>query len=178
MKQNSKIFLAIVALSLGVFCLPAVHAYEIFMKIDGVPGEATKENRKDWIEVFSFSHVITNASGTSLSKPGHADLTVGKRVDRTTPRVNFQLNRAEPVPVITLEFEQGGEPARVFYKVVMENVRIMRAETKGSTFSDDVVYESLSLKYDKITWTYTSYDAKGIPTSTTSTWDVLANKGS
>ena len=35
----------------------------MFMNIEGIPGESTDDNHKDWIEVESFSSGIINPTG-------------------------------------------------------------------------------------------------------------------
>jgi len=38
-------------------------AGDCFLKIDGIPGESTDDKHKDWIEVMSYSHGVSQMAG-------------------------------------------------------------------------------------------------------------------
>ncbi len=47
-------------------------AFDAFLKIDGIPGESTDDKHKDWIEILSFSHGLSQAATGSRSSGGAA----------------------------------------------------------------------------------------------------------
>ncbi len=44
--------------------------YDMYLQIDGIKGDSTDDAHKDWIEVVSYSHGISQPSGASLSAEG------------------------------------------------------------------------------------------------------------
>ena len=40
-------------------------AFDAFLKVDGIPGESTDDKHKDWIEVLSFNHGVSQPAGGS-----------------------------------------------------------------------------------------------------------------
>ena len=63
----------------------------ILIEIDGIPGETTLATSKTGIELFAFSHGVSmpltgNNSGTgrTYGRCQHQDMTITKRLDKTT----------------------------------------------------------------------------------------------
>ncbi len=45
-------------------------AFDAFLKIDGIPGESSDENHKDWIELTSFKHGLNQPASATASSAG------------------------------------------------------------------------------------------------------------
>ena len=42
-------------------------AFDCFLKIDVIPGECTDDKHKEWIEILSYSHGVSQLSSGSVS---------------------------------------------------------------------------------------------------------------
>jgi type VI secretion system secreted protein Hcp len=47
-------------------------AFDAFIKIKDIDGESTDEQHKDWIEVISFNHGVSQQVSTTASSAGGA----------------------------------------------------------------------------------------------------------
>ena len=68
-------------------------AFDAFLKIDGIPGESSDDKHKDWIEILSFSHGLSQPASGSRSSGGaasaercnHSDFSIVKTLDKASP---------------------------------------------------------------------------------------------
>ena len=171
--------LLIVALSFTISSHNAFAAVDMFLKIDGIPGESTDKAHKDQIEVHSWSWGASN-SGTVIGTGGEGagkttglDLTLGKSTDSTSPKIIEKLFTGGHVKDAELSIRKAGSSFD-FAKYKMTDVLITSFNT-GS--SGDDPEESFSLDFAKIEVAHTVIRSDGKPGTTTSTcWDFKANK--
>lgn len=70
-------------------------AFDAYIKIDNIPGEALDNDHKDWIEMLSYQFGMTQDISTTASSAGGAaagrahlgDLQVTKHIDRASPKL-------------------------------------------------------------------------------------------
>ncbi len=70
-------------------------AFDTFLKIDKVPGESTDDKHKEWIELLSFQHgmtqpvsgVASTAGGRSAERVDIQDLCFTKWLDKASPKL-------------------------------------------------------------------------------------------
>jgi hypothetical protein len=68
-------------------------AFDAFLKIDGIDGEATATGHEDQIEILSFSWGVSNPSalaqhgGSGSGGPVLLPVTMAKRIDKATPKL-------------------------------------------------------------------------------------------
>src|ERR1700739_1966678 len=91
-------------------------AFDAFLKIDGIPGESTDDKHKDWIEVLSYNHGITQpVSGTTSSAGGatsprtqHQDFVIAKYVDKASPKLYESCSTGQHIKTVSLELCRAG----------------------------------------------------------------------
>jgi len=44
-------------------------AVDVFLKIDGIPGESTDDKHKEWIEILSYSHTRISPLPSPWTRP-------------------------------------------------------------------------------------------------------------
>lgn len=79
-------FSALTFLLAAALSMPAMSA--AYLKFDGVDGESTDKDHKQWIEVMSVSQGITSrdaASGLPTGKRQHKPITITKPIDKSSP---------------------------------------------------------------------------------------------
>ncbi len=159
-------------------------AVDIYIKLDGIPGESHDSKHKEWIQVLSFSHGLSQAgsmfSGGGQSTSGRvdmADVSIMKRVDKSTPKLNWTLAAGAHIKSAIVEFCQATKDKHTFMKYTFEDVTLSALQPTASS-NGEFPMESLAFRFSKIEWEYTPIDEKGskLP-SAKAWWDVKENKG-
>ncbi|HLG98915.1 MAG TPA: type VI secretion system tube protein Hcp [Bryobacteraceae bacterium] len=157
---------------------------DIYLKIDGIPGESQDSQHKDWIEVMSFNHGITqNASATAASAGGgttarteHQDFSITKLVDKASPKLYEACSNGKHIKTVSLElFRASGDQRVKYMQIDMEQVVISHVSPGGG---HDFPSESVSFNYGTIKWTYTQQkreDGSG-GGNVTGGWSLVENK--
>ena len=134
-------------------------AFDAFLKIDGIPGESTDDKHKDWIEVLSFSHGMSQPSSATDSSAGGgttervnvSDFSVVKHLDKASPKLAELCCTGKHIATVTLELNRAGGDKLKYMEVKMEQVVIAGVSPAGGP---DFPTESVSLNYGNIKWTY------------------------
>ena len=162
--------LALVAV-LGL-CAPAHATVNIYLSISGVPGESTDAGHVGWTSALALSHGMQQLpTGATL----HSPLTFQKYVDKGSPTLYMDLCQGTRIPYTQIDLVQNASTNVQFYRINLTNVVVSQVQASSG---GDPVYESVSLVYQQIAWTYTSVDLAGNPTSTNyATWNLASNSG-
>jgi len=162
-------------------------AFDMFLKIEGVPGESTDDAHEDWIEVLSFSHGVSQPSSGSLSsgtsrsaeRCDHQDFSVIKTLDKASPKLALLCSKGQHIPEVILVLCRSGGDKSKYMEYKMTDVIVSSVGYGGSAGTEERPVEEVTLNYTKIEWTYTEYDpisgkSKG---DVKTYWDVELNKG-
>ena len=149
---------------------------DIYLKIDGVDGEAQDEKHKSEIEILSFSFGVTNTgsgdigTGSGSSRANLSDLNVMKHVDKASPNLFLHCCTGKHFPTATLTVRKAGGDNPVDYlKYDMNEVYISSVQTAGSD-GGGIATESVSLNFSKVEVTYTPQEADGSPAASIPKW--------
>src|SRR4026207_678260 len=87
--------------------LSAQAAFDAFLKLDGVPGEATATGHKDEIVIDSFSMGITRPAptgggGTQTGRPQFTDISFSHRLDKASPILMLRCAQGTHIPTAVL----------------------------------------------------------------------------
>ena len=171
---------------LGIIAIPnADAAVDMFLKIDGIPGESTDSVHKGEIEVLAWSWGMSN-SGSTHTGPGGStgtvniqDLSVTKFLDKSSPFIFLKCANGEHIPSAKLTVRKaGGEKSGVeFFTLEMENMIFSSVSTGGSS-GEDRLTENITLNFSKVTWTYTETESDGSPKGSPipGGWDIVEGK--
>jgi type VI secretion system secreted protein Hcp len=157
-----------------------------YLQVDGVKGECLDSAHKDWIEILSYSHTISQpASATANSAGGgtsgrckHEDFVITKYVDLASPKLYELCCSGKHLSKVVIELMRasGGAPVK-YMAIEMDQVVISKA-SPGAVGSDDLPIESISFNYGIIKWTYTQQKrtdgSKG--GNVTGGWSLVENK--
>lgn len=157
---------------------------DIYMQVDGIKGESTDSEHKDWIELLSFNHSISQpASATANSAGGgttarcqHQDYSITKLVDLASPKLYELCSSGKHLKKVVLEMMRASGDKRVKYMVVtMEQVVISHVAPSGG---GDFPSEAISFNYGTIKWQYTQQKrADGSEAGNTAGgWSLVENK--
>jgi len=101
-------------------------ANDYFLQIDGIPGESTDKDHKDWIDIESFSWGLTlvtsGAGGASTGKATFSDLSWTQYVDVSTPKWFVQVATGKHIPTVTLDVVKvSGGRSDSFFQMIFTN---------------------------------------------------------
>ncbi len=163
-------------------------AFDTFLKIGTIPGESTDDKHKDWIEVLSFSHGVSQPATGSVSSGGarsaercdHSDFSIVKSLDKASPKLNLACCNGEHIKEVTVELCRATQDKARYMQYKMEDVIVTSVRPGGSAQGGETLpLEEVSFNYAKISWVYTETDHKtGKAKGDVQThWDQGANKG-
>jgi len=156
----------------------AFAAVDMFLKIDGVDGEAvdTVGGHSNEIDVLAWSWGISQ-SGRHDGDDGEAgrvnvqDLSITKFVDKSSTDLYESLSGGEHFPEVILSVRTAGDPFVVDYLVyTLEEARVTSVSTGGSG-GEDRPTETITLNFAKVKIEYTPQREDGSPEDT-KTYDL------
>jgi len=153
-------------------------AFDAYLKIEGVDGEATDSKHAKWIEVQSFTHGGTGPAAAT-GKPSFSGLCFTKFTDKASPALDQSCAQGKSFPSATLELITS-DAARVrFYQIILSNVVVTSVSASGAANDAPTKpSESVCLNFAQIFWTYTELDATGLPKNDIKAWwDTALNLG-
>ncbi len=184
-KENSCKWMSVdmTLLVLGLFAGPTLGAVDMFLKIEGIPGESKDQNHKDWIDVLSFSKSVSRpiepgAGGRAGGQAAEAsDLALSKYIDKSSPKLALACCEGGHIPEVTLELintRGGNKTPYMVYK--LHNVLVTSYSVSGDTSGDPLPTEEITLNYESIEWTYVEFDGANRPKQEhVSFWDFVRN---
>lgn len=128
----------------------------IFVKIDGIPGESTDDAHSDEIEAISFSQSVKQSASASASSGGGAsseranfsDVIIVKNIDKCTPKLYVASADGTHISEVIIYFDRPYHDNIQFYEVKLTDVIISYV-----SFSEGV--ETVGFNFGRIEWTYT-----------------------
>ncbi|GBC62143.1 type VI secretion system tube protein Hcp [Desulfonema ishimotonii] len=143
-------------------------ATNMYLKLEGIDGEATDVNHDKWIEILNWSHSFNQpttpvraSSGSTVEMCNHADMSVTKYLDVATDALLSHIWSGKQIPTAIIEcFRADGQNTPVKYlQIDMDKVIISNYSISGG--QSDLPVENLSLSYGKVKYTYTEYGKDG-----------------
>ena len=141
----------------------------LFIKFDGIDGEANDKDHKQWTDVQSFSwgmHKSGAGATGQTRRRGVAtveDVVLTKEFDKSSPKLAEAVLSGKVFPKVEIHNTTTyGDGARAVYlKYELKNVMVSSYQTSGATAGDAVPTDSFSLNFEEVKQTYVEYDAKG-----------------
>ncbi len=145
-----------------VLAAPARAAFDSYLKIDGIDGEAKDPNHMGWMEVDSFQFdALRRASVGGASENARAgnvtfhEITLTKRFDKASPKLAEALSNGKPFRNATIEVRKAGEHPMEYLRITLENVLISSYQAGRPSSGDATPTETLTLNFTKIEYAYT-----------------------
>ncbi len=149
----------------------------IYMQIQGIDGNVTAEGLEKFIELESFDFQVKRKMNTQPgavsdregSKPSLSEVTVTKRVDKTTPLLFGEATVGATKPQVVIKFVNTGASLQEYLVVTLSNVLVSGYEIAdsvptvgedGSVPQKSKPFEKITLNFDKIEVKYTPYDSQ------------------
>ncbi|MDR2092938.1 MAG: type VI secretion system tube protein Hcp [Azoarcus sp.] len=107
-------------------------AFDAFLKIDGIPGESTDDQHKDWIEILSFNHgvhqpvssTVSSAGGATVERVSFTAPIITKLVDRASPKLFEASFTGKHIKEVIIEVCRAGSNKEKYLEIRMEQVLV------------------------------------------------------
>jgi len=140
-------------------------AIPAYMKIDGIPGSVNVTGREECIEILEFEHQVylptDRDDGSITGTRKHDPMIIHKEVDKASSLLFMKVCTGETIPLIVItwyEISKQGEE-RCYFEHRLENCKIAGVRSYMHNVKDRnkdqfVHQESVTIRYEKITWNY------------------------
>ena len=156
-------------------------AFEAFLKVEGMDGEAADIWHTNWIEVLAITNdLVRRPFPMPPEPPVDSSLTIVKEVDKASPKLYVACAQGSVIPKVTLEALAPSAGGLAFYELNLSNVVVKRVEHTGAILGPHGrPVDRVILGCSAISWTYIRIT---LPSSLpreyfTSYWDLVQNSG-
>ena len=137
----------------------------IYMEIEGIKGDATQAQHKDWINVHScqwgvgrgISSPVGAAQNREASEPSVSEIVVTKTLDSSSTLLFQEATIGKDGKKVKIDFCRTDKEGTAYLQLVLENVLISGFSTSSGGYAPS---ESLSLNFTKIEVNETGPNAK------------------
>ena len=160
-------------------------AFDAYLKIDGIVGEALDSNHKDWIEITDFRYMVeqivsstaSSAGGATAGKSNFPDFSIDKYIDKASPKLFELCASGKHIKNVVIHINRAGGKQEKYLQIKLEEVIITSVVGAASTHSD-LPLEHVNFNYGRISFTYIQQSrATGQAGGNISGgWDRTANK--
>jgi type VI secretion system secreted protein Hcp len=138
-------------------------ATDMFLQVDGIPGESSDEAHAEWIEILSYSFGASQPATGSVSSGGARssqrvdiqDFSCVKQVDKASPKLFLACCDGTHIPTITFELCRATGSKQRYMAYIMEDVLVTSVRPGGSSEGADLPLEEITFNPAKITLSYT-----------------------
>jgi type VI secretion system secreted protein Hcp len=141
----------------------------LFIKFDGVDGEANDKDHKAWSNLLSFSWGLHKAGAGATGATRRRgvvtveDVVISKEYDKSSPKLAESVCMGKIFPKVEIHdtTTYGDGNRAVFLKYELKNVMVSSHNVSAAGGGDAVPHENISLNFEEVKQTYVEYDAKG-----------------
>jgi type VI secretion system secreted protein Hcp len=141
-------------------------AVDMFIKLDGIKGEAHDEKHKDEIDVLAWSWGMSQSGSThglgggGSGKVNVQDLSFTKYIDKSTSNLIMACCKGTHIKSADLVVRKAGDKPLEYLKLKLEDILVTSVSTGGSG-GEDRLTENVTLNFAKFTATYSGQKADG-----------------
>ncbi|CBS86350.1 Hcp family type VI secretion system effector [Azospirillum lipoferum] len=137
----------------------------IYVKYDGIDGEATHETHKKWLDVSSLQwgvgRAISTPSGSTAnreaSEPSVSEVTITKQMDSSSPKFFVESCTGAIGKKVQIHLVTTGSPGNTYAEYTLTNA-LVSAYSMSS--GGDRPSESISISFTKMEYKFIPYDDK------------------
>ena len=135
-------------------------AVDYFLKIQGIEGESHDAKHKNEIDVLSFSWGETQTGthagggGGGAGKVSMQDFHFVMKTNKASPKLLLACANGEHIKEATMVCRKAGKDQQDFMKIKFTDLLVSSYQTGGSSTSDEIPMDQISLNYAKIEYEY------------------------
>ena len=140
----------------------------LFIKFDGVDGEAQDKDHKSWSDILAFSWGMHKAGAGATGQTRRRgvatveDVVVTKEYDKSSVKIAESVLSGKIFPKVEIHNTATfGDARATFLKYELKNVMVSSHNVSAAGGGDAVPTETLSLNFEQVKQTYVEYDSKG-----------------
>ena len=135
----------------------------IYVKYDGIHGEATQENHKKWLDVTSLQwgmgRAISTKSGAvtnrEASEPSVSEVTITKLMDSASPKLFIESCTGAAGKKVEIHLVTTGSPGNTYAEYTLTDGLV---SSYSMSSGGDRPTESISVSFTKIEYKFTPFD--------------------
>jgi type VI secretion system secreted protein Hcp len=140
----------------------------IYLKVDGIEGDATHEQHKKWLSVDTVQWDVTrniakrlgHMANREATEPVVSDILITKQVDASSPKLFREACTGKQGKTVVIDFVTTGSPGDTFLQYTLSD-SLVSSYSVAST--GDRPSENLTLSFTKMEMKYTPYDQSHKP---------------
>ncbi len=142
-------------------------AFDAYLKLDGVEGEATRSGFEKQIFLDSFSFGAHNptspvGSGAGAGRVEISNFTASKKTDKSSPKLFQACCAGKHFPKATLTLmKAGGDNPVDYLKYDFTELFVQDLQWAGSSGGDDTPAETVAFAFSSVQVTYTEQKKDG-----------------
>lgn len=156
-------------------------AVDIFLKLDGVTGEAQDQTHKDEMDILAWSWGMSQSGTTHMGSGGGAgkvnvqDLSVTKYVDNASPTLMKFCCKGKHIDTGKLTVRKAGDTPLEYITIEFQELLVAAISTGGSG-GEDRLTENLTLNFREFHLTYKQQTKEGGDGASPDVkWDIALN---
>jgi type VI secretion system secreted protein Hcp len=156
-------------------------AVDIFLKLEGIKGEAQDDKHKDEIDVLAWSWGAAQSGTTHMGQGSGAgkvtvqDLSITKYIDKSSPTLFMHCANGKHITKGKLIVRKAGEKPLEYLTIDIDDVMVTHVSTGGSG-SEDRLTENITLNFGTVHMKYTTQNADGSKgKETEAKWHIAKN---
>ena len=157
-------------------------AIDIFLKLDGVTGEAQDSTHKDEIDILSWSFgesqsgTFGSGGGGGSGKVSVQDMSFTKKIDNATPTLMLFCANGKHIASGKLTNRKAGENPLEYLTYELTDI-IVTGVHQGGSAGGDVLTENVTINFRKFKTVYTKQEESGSAGAAPEmSWNVAENK--
>ncbi len=159
-------------------------AFDAYLKLVGITGEATRAGFEGWIEVESFSFGAANpvsigtaSTGAGAGKVSLSSFNIMKMTDSSSPTLFQKCCAGQHFATGNLVLNKAGGAAAVkFLQYDFTEVFVDSIQWSGASGGGETPSESISFAFSSVNVTYTPQKVDGTPAAAVvAGWNIKAN---
>jgi type VI secretion system secreted protein Hcp len=157
-------------------------AVDMFLKIDGIPGESMDDRHRDEIDVLSYTWgelqpVVASGSGAGAGRVTMQDFGFAMRVNKASPKLFLACANGAHIRNATLSVRRPGANPFEFVKWTLTDITVASYQTTGNVVGGDLPMDQVSLRFTKVEVEYSPQRPDGsLDTPIKAGWNLQANR--
>jgi type VI secretion system secreted protein Hcp len=150
----------------GITGVKTMAAVDFFLKIDGIPGEATDTKHSNEVDLISWSWGESNAGshgsggGGGAGKVAMQDFSFTMRVNKASPKLFLACASGQHIASALLTCRKAGKQQQEYLKISFTDLLVSSYQTGGSE-GDVVPVDQIAFNFAKIELTYSPQKPDG-----------------
>lgn len=155
---------------------------DLFLKIEGIEGEAKDANHKGWITLSGFNWGASQPGNMQTGGGGGAgkvtwrDLTANALIDRSTPAILRYLSSGRHINKVEISACKAGDPQIEYMRITLEEVLLTNLTYNGTSGNEQVgmTYSFQAARVRQQYWEQTEKGGRGAEIA--AGWNIKENK--